>query len=80
MAKRVSNAWKTRVEDAENTLRRTVGQVSVDTDGHETVTEAFMRQFAIVECAKQLKAGAIKTPQILAALREEKSGLPVLVG
>lgn len=72
--KRLSNGWKNKVESAQLTLTRTTGQVAIDSKGQLTVTESFMKQYAMVELARRINSGEVTTGMIMAARREEITG------
>jgi hypothetical protein len=78
--KRMSSKWKERTTKAEAALTRAGAQAVVDSGGKVSVTDAFMKQFAIVKMAEMIGRGEITSADILAARKEEVGGgLPVPV-
>lgn len=75
MAKRMSGKWKDRHAAAKIELTRAAGRVTYESGVQ--VSDAFMAQFAMIKVAEMIKNGMITEAEILAARREEISGLPV---
>jgi hypothetical protein len=70
----MSGNWKDRVKGAEAALTRAGAQAVVDSGGRVSVSDTFMKQFAMVKMAEMLASGQVTSRDILAARREEING------
>lgn len=77
--KRMSARWKDKVEEAELALRTAGAEAVTTSKGRVSVSDAFMRQFALVHVAELIRSGKITSEDILRARKEEISGLPARV-